>query len=388
MKQKHVVGAFAIALFHCKSVQFEFMDVCINAYITNHAFFTMAEIDCICNEPIITIALPADFNQICELAFEVYDDHQLERGYSLYAIFLMEQNPNMDPKPSDTTLITLYGNLGLSYKEDKEYEKAAYYLEKQFEFYSKQLEIDNASLRDCLFHLGAVYFELRQYDKSISYLEKSLSIWLSSFDVDDIYVGNLYAMLGFNYYFKNQFEKERECMEKCLEIYLKEFIYYKIGCIYQRQKLYDKALEFHEKALDLRTKFLEDKYSDYSDYSDYSSEGLEDSENSEKVDISNCLDEDLGDFEKAISYHEKGLRIIRKCLNISDPNVELGDSYKSLGIAYEKTGNKSKAIENYENAIFTLHGKFGATHKKNTICNCKIENSARGLTVDIILYCL
>ncbi|ETN99785.1 hypothetical protein RFI_37682, partial [Reticulomyxa filosa] len=150
MKQKHVVGAFTIALFHCKSVQFE--DMIIYGCVYQCLYYQ----PCIFhNEPIITITLPADFNQICELAFEVYDDHQLERGYSLYAIFLMEQNPNMDPKPSDTTLITLYGNLGLSYKEDKEYEKAAYYLEKQFEFYSKQLEIDNASLRDCLFHLGA-----------------------------------------------------------------------------------------------------------------------------------------------------------------------------------------------------------------------------------------
>ncbi|ETO00605.1 hypothetical protein RFI_36835, partial [Reticulomyxa filosa] len=68
-----------------------------------------------------------------------------------------------------------------------------------------------------------------------------------------------------------------------------------------------------------------------------------------------------------------GLKIIRKCPNTYDPDAGLGDSYKSLGVAYEKIGNKSKAIENYKNAIFTFHGRFGATHKKTLSAIAKLK---------------
>ncbi|ETO32144.1 hypothetical protein RFI_04974 [Reticulomyxa filosa] len=51
----------------------------------------------------------------------------------------------------------------------------------------------------------------------------------------------------------------------------------------------------------------------------------------------------------------------------------LGDLYKSLCIAYEKLENKSKAIENYENAVFNFHPRFGATHKKTLSVIAKLK---------------
>ncbi|ETO05250.1 hypothetical protein RFI_32146 [Reticulomyxa filosa] len=408
MKQKHFVGAFTIALFHCNGVKFEDVAIhgrvyaircsiaCEDVYITNYVFLKMSNLIGE-NEDLVTITLPANFNQIYEAAVTSYDNdcYQLSIGYSLYAIFLMEQNPSIYPKPNDTTLTTLYGNLGFSYKEIDKYEKATYYFEKELNIYSTQSEVDNVYLSDCFHNLGYMYFKLEQYDKSIYYLEKSLSIWHASLDINNESVGHLYTILGLSYYFKNQFEKERECLEKCLEIYLKvlsnvsssvALAYYNLGCVYQRQKLYDKALEFHEKALNIRINLLSGKYSDDSDDSDVPY-CLNNIGNSENVDLSGSLDEDLGcsyhcigfvlrkkgEFENAISYHEKGLKIIRKCLNLRDPDVELGDSYKSLGVAYEKIGNKSKAIENYENAVFTLHGKFGANHKKTLSAIAKLK---------------
>ncbi|ETO04489.1 hypothetical protein RFI_32908 [Reticulomyxa filosa] len=297
MKQKHFVGAFTIALFHCKGVRLENVIIygrvyaihcniaCEDSYVTNHVFLAMAELDYTCDEPIVAITLPADFNQICESAFTACDDnyYQASIKYLLYAIFLMEQNPNMGPKPS------------FSYKEIENFEKAAHYFEKELNMYSTQLEENNINLRDCFYNLGDVYYELEQYDKSIYYLEKSLPIWLTSSNIDHRHIGQLYTILGLNYFYKDQFEKEREYIEKSLEIYLKvlsnvdpniALAYYNLGCVYRRQKLYDKALEFHEKALDIRIKLLNGEYSDDSDIPD-------DAENPKNVDISNSLDEDL-----------------------------------------------------------------------------------------------
>ncbi|ETN98512.1 hypothetical protein RFI_38980, partial [Reticulomyxa filosa] len=143
-----------------------------------------------------------------------------------------------------------------------------------------------------------------------------------------------------------------------------------------RQKLYDKALQYYEKALNIRILLLENEYNE-----------LRDSNRPEKIDMVNALDVGCGrcyysigrifekkeEFEKSISYHEKALKILHKNSALYDRDADIGGSYKSLGIAYEKLGNKAKAIENYENAIFTFHVKFGATHKKTLSVLAKLK---------------
>ncbi|ETO11258.1 hypothetical protein RFI_26119 [Reticulomyxa filosa] len=363
MKQKYVVGDFTIALFHCKSVRFEEIIIYGRVY------------------PLISIPFLADFNDVCELAITKYDNYDYESTikYSLYALSLTEQNPSVN----SSLYYILYSDLAWSYFQCEKYEKARYYFEKELEIYSKQTVVDNSYIRNCFENLGITLCELKQYDKAIYYLEQALSIWLEKFDTNDELVGKLYTDLGICFFHTNQFEKEKECYKKSLEIYLKVFsnmhfdvaiAYYNLGCMYQRQKLYDKALEYHEKSLDIRIKLWKNDHSI-------------DPDCSEEFDMLDCLDVDVGcsyhcialtlrkkgEFEKAISYHEKGLRILRNNFDVFDPDAELGDSYKSLGIAYEKIENKIKAIENYENAVFTLHAKFGATHKKTLSALAKLK---------------
>ena len=62
------------------------------------------------------------------------------------------------------------------------------------------------------------------------------------------------------------------------------------------------------------------------------------------MEISVMLTESLGDYRKAIEYHEKDLKIATE---IGDRGGE-GGAYGSLGNAYQSLGDYRKAIEYHE----------------------------------------
>ncbi|ETN99971.1 hypothetical protein RFI_37486 [Reticulomyxa filosa] len=210
MKQKHFVGAFTIALFHCKSVRFQEIIIygcvyvvhchliCEDAYITNHVFHTGSTSNCTCNEPVAAILLSADFNQMNQLASTTFSNKHYRStiGYLRYALVWMEQNPHINPKPDNHALASLYQTLGRSYLKIKEYKKALCYFEKELEMYSTQSDVMDIRLRNCFYNLGITLYELNQFDKSIHSLERSLSIWLAKFNINHKLVGELYTELS------------------------------------------------------------------------------------------------------------------------------------------------------------------------------------------------
>ena len=65
------------------------------------------------------------------------------------------------------------------------------------------------------------------------------------------------------------------------------------------------------------------------------------------MEISVLLTDSLGDFPKAIEYHEKLLKI---AIEIGDRAGE-GRAYGNLGIAYGSLGDIRKAIEYHEKRL-------------------------------------
>ena len=59
----------------------------------------------------------------------------------------------------------------------------------------------------------------------------------------------------------------------------------------------------------------------------------------------------LGDFEKAINYHERALEIARK---LGD-KILIGGSFHNLGVSFQSTGFLCKAVDSYQHSIATLN---------------------------------
>ena len=156
---------------------------------------------------------------------------------------------------------------------------------------------------------------------------------------------------------------------------------------------YKKALEYHEKALEIDTK-LDDKVGIGNDYTnigiayrglgDYK-KALEYYDKAESIHIDHDnvgLGKDytnigiahygLGNYKKALEYHEKALEIDTKL----DDKVVLGADYTNIGIAYRGLGDYKKALEYHEKALeidTKLDDKVGIGNDYTNIGNTHYE---------------
>ncbi|XP_046854991.1 uncharacterized protein LOC124448023, partial [Xenia sp. Carnegie-2017] len=117
-----------------------------------------------------------------------------------------------------------------------------------------------------------------------------------------------------------------------------------LGNVYKDTGNYDKAIEFHEKALEIRKQSLGPNH----------------------VDVATSLNNlgsvyrGTGNYDKAIEFHEKALEIRKQSLG---PNhVDVAASLNNLGIVYIITGNYDKSIEYYEKALEIQKQSLGPNH--------------------------
>ena len=106
-----------------------------------------------------------------------------------------------------------------------------------------------------------------------------------------------------------------------------------MGVIYYGLGDYNKAIEYHEKALEIRINTLGESHPDIADY--YNNLGV--------------VYNDLGDYGKAIEYYEKALEIRINILGENDPDITF--YYSNIGESYHGLGDYGKAIEYYEKAL-------------------------------------
>ncbi|CAF4360240.1 unnamed protein product, partial [Rotaria sordida] len=57
----------------------------------------------------------------------------------------------------------------------------------------------------------------------------------------------------------------------------------------------------------------------------------------------------MGDYSKALEFHEKSHKIFEKALPPNHPN--LASSYNNIGGVYDDMGDYSKALEFYEKSL-------------------------------------
>ena len=105
--------------------------------------------------------------------------------------------------------------------------------------------------------------------------------------------------------------------------------YANLGIAYRSLGDFRKAIEYHEKSLKIK-KDIGDRYGESECYANLG-----------------IAYDSLGDFRKAIEYHEKSLKIKK---DIGDRYGE-SECYANLGIAYDSLGDFRKAIEYHEKSL-------------------------------------
>ena len=132
--------------------------------------------------------------------------------------------------------------------------------------------------------------------------------------------------------------------------------YNNIGVVYNDLGDYDKALEHHNKALEIQKDVLGEKHRDTA--SSYNNIG--------------CVYDNMGDYDKALEYHNKALEITKEVLG--EKHADTAISFYNIGNVYNRLGNYNEALEQFIKAFEIFEERLGESHPytQQTIRNIEI----------------
>ena len=120
--------------------------------------------------------------------------------------------------------------------------------------------------------------------------------------------------------------------------------YNDIGLVYKGLGEYAKALEYHEKSLDISLELYGESHPAVA--TSYNNIG--------------SVYYSLGEYAKALEYHEKSLSILLDVYGESHPDV--ATSYNVIGLVYDSLGEYAKALEYYEKSLDIRLEIYGESH--------------------------
>ncbi|CAF3177785.1 unnamed protein product [Rotaria sp. Silwood2] len=127
-----------------------------------------------------------------------------------------------------------------------------------------------------------------------------------------------------------------------------------MGCIYEIEKCYSKALACHQQALSIRDKFQADLGSSYNNIGNiYLCIG---SLYNNFCNFYLCL----GEYNAAIENYDYAYKIKSKSRSSQDPS--LATTLRNMALAYEEDGNFIEALKYYKKASLAFASIFSATH--------------------------
>ena len=155
------------------------------------------------------------------------------------------------------------------------------------------------------------------------------------------------------YYDQGDYEKALEYHGKALSIRERVLgaehlntatTYNNLANVYYAQGDYEKALEYHGKALAIRERVLGSEHPDTA--TTYNNLAI--------------VYDDQGDYEKALEYYGKALAIREGVLGSEHPST--ADTYNSLALVYDDQGDYEKALEYHRKALAIRERVLGSEH--------------------------
>ncbi|CAF1681225.1 unnamed protein product [Adineta ricciae] len=145
--------------------------------------------------------------------------------------------------------------------------------------------------------------------------------------------------------------------------------YHQLGLLKSRQGDYKMAIEYYEKALEIREKTLPSNHPDLA--TSYNNIG--------------AVYMNMGEYSKALSFYEKALEIWEKTLPSNHP--DLATSYNNIGAVYMNMGEYSKALSFLEKALEirekTLpsnHPSLATSYNNIGVVYCNTKDYSKALT--------
>lgn len=217
---------------------------------------------------------------------------------------------------------------------------------------AKEIDCPTEKYIELLWTYGIFLYKCAYYKESI---EVNLRFIRLSEETNgqNVITAMSYNNIGGVYYNLGEYDKALEYHFKALEILeavlgennpLTASSYDNIGIIYGILGEYDKALEYGFKALEIRKDVLGENHPNTA--SSYNNIGGD-------YYI-------LGDYDKALEFKNKALEIRKEVLGEKHPNT--ASSYGNLGIVYSKLGEYDKALEYHFKALEIQKAVLGEKH--------------------------
>ncbi|MCB1144813.1 MAG: tetratricopeptide repeat protein [Leptospiraceae bacterium] len=180
-----------------------------------------------------------------------------------------------------------------------------------------------------------------------------------------------YSSYGIFQISKGEFDKAKEFHTKALDIRLKLLgerhssvanSYNNLGNVYALKGEFDKAFDYLEKSLQLRISILGERHPQVAD--SYDNLGIDFFSR--------------GEFDKAKEFHTKALDIRLKSLGKNHPDV--ADTYNNLGNVFSSKGEFDKAFDYYEKSLNIRISILGENHPQvaDLYHNLGIDFSSKG----------
>lgn len=247
-----------------------------------------------------------------------------------------------------------YHNIGCVYLMIGNYDKADDYLIKAMNIRKQLLGENHPDVSESLNALGNLYMKKGNYQKTLESFLRALDIRLIVFGEMNRATATSYNNVGTAYSCLGDKEKEIQFALKSLELskVLYEannpelgIRYLNMANVYQRQNKTEEAMENVTQALGI---FM----------SSYN--GADHPNVAECYNLMGIICGDIGKDEEALEYHQKALDIRKRILG--DKHYDTALSYNNIGYIYYSSENFQKAIEYFKIAYDIFLNAVGPNH--------------------------
>ncbi len=217
---------------------------------------------------------------------------------------------------------------------------------------AKEIDCPAEKYIELLFKYGHFLIKYAYYEESIEVNLRFIRLSEETNGQDDT-TASSYNNIGIVYDNLGDYDKALEYHNKALEIF-KDVLgenhpdtassYNNIGIVYDELGDYDKALEFKNKALEIIKAVLGENHPDTAMF--YNN-------------IGNVYAK-LGDCDKALEYGFKALEIRKAVLGENHPDTAV--SYNNIGVVYDYLGDYDKALDYFNKALEIRKERLGESH--------------------------
>ena len=143
---------------------------------------------------------------------------------------------------------------------------------------------------------------------------------------------------------------------------LRSQLFNNVGIVFDEQGEYDKALEYYQKTLSIRERFL----------------GAHHSEVAHPLNNIGVMFWNMGNYDKALEYYRKSLVIREKTLGPEHPLV--ATTLSNIGLVYWKMSNYKQALKHYRRSLIIRETALGPKHPliATTLSNMGLTFSSQG----------